>query len=218
MKSIRILNYIKNKLYGLLRTIFWKFILIRNRIKLRNKKFSIICSTCVGGVIYHRLGEKFLSSTINLWISDKDLIKMTKNLRYYMSLNLDFINTGFNYPVAELGDILIHFNHARNREEAEMLWNRRKERINYDNVWVIASDRGLDEKDVEDFGKLSVKGKVLFSSHEYSGKDFVFVFEPYRGEKQCGIYMNEPKSPILNRYFFEQYFDYLKWINTGSVH
>ena len=135
-----------------------------------------------------------------------------------MGLNLNFINTNYNYPVAELGDILIHFNHARNSKEAEILWNRRKERINYDNIWVIASDRGLDEKDIEDFSKLPVKGKVLFSSHEYYEKDFVFVFEPYRGEKQCGIYMNEPRSPILNMYFFEKYFNYLKWINTGSVH
>ena len=83
--------------------------------------------------------------------------------------------------------ININFNHTRNREEAETLWDRKK--VDYDNIWRISSDRGLDGKDVEDFSKLSVKYMELFSSYEYGGKGFAFVFEPYRVENQCGIWM-----------------------------
>lgn len=37
-----------------------------NRLKLCIENFSIISSNCVGGVITHELGKRFLSPTINL--------------------------------------------------------------------------------------------------------------------------------------------------------
>lgn len=38
-----------------------------NRMRLKNKDFSIICGTCAGGVITHRLGKKiFVSNSKSL--------------------------------------------------------------------------------------------------------------------------------------------------------
>lgn len=34
---------------------------IKDRLRLRNKDFTLITSNCVGGIIYHELGLPFLS-------------------------------------------------------------------------------------------------------------------------------------------------------------
>ena len=111
------------------------------RKKLRNDNFSIICSNCIGGVIYHRLGKQFLSPTINLWMNQKDFLKMALDLKSYMSKELAFIKGEYDYPIALLGDVKVYFNHAKTEEEARHSWEQRKTRINYDNLYVIMYDR-----------------------------------------------------------------------------
>lgn len=73
------------KVRSILRTIL---ILTPNKFKLENKKPSIIASNCNGGVIYHDLGLKFYSPTINLFLYPKDYLKFISNLKYYLSLEL----------------------------------------------------------------------------------------------------------------------------------
>ena len=107
------------------------------RKKLKNKDFSIICSTCIGGVIYHDLGMQFLSPTINMFMSNSDFIKFACNLKQYLSIELNFIETDETFPVAMLGDIRLCFNHHSTPEEAAYDWNRRKRRVNYDNLFFI---------------------------------------------------------------------------------
>lgn len=55
------------------------------RNALKNRDFSIICSNCVGGVIYHELNLPFLSPTINLFIKPSDYIKFVSNLNFYLT-------------------------------------------------------------------------------------------------------------------------------------
>lgn len=56
--------------------------------RISNSDFSIICSNCIGGVLYHYAGRKFLSPTINLWIRQDDFIKMICDLKYYMKQDI----------------------------------------------------------------------------------------------------------------------------------
>ena len=52
-----------------IREIYNKSKTLSMRLRLKNKDFSILAPTCIGGVISHRLGLKFLSPTINLYMS-----------------------------------------------------------------------------------------------------------------------------------------------------
>ena len=104
------------------------------RRKLKNKDFTIICSNCIGGIIYNRLGLQFRSPTINMWMHQHDCIRLMKDLREYMNADLEFIDSKYSYPVAKLKDITLYFNHCDTEEEARNDWNRRKQRINYDNL------------------------------------------------------------------------------------
>ena len=91
----------------------------KQRKRLKNDNFSIISSNCIGGFIYHRLGKQFLSPTINLYFNQKEFIKFAQNLRYYITLPLEFIETDFDFPVAKIGDITLYFLHYSNNDEAK---------------------------------------------------------------------------------------------------
>lgn len=99
-----------------------------DRKRLYNKNFTIFSTNCIGGVIYHNLGLKFLSPTINLWISPEDYIKLLKDPQKYL-LNSDMHEIkmkNIDYPVGRLNDITIYGQHYINFDELKYKWNERK--------------------------------------------------------------------------------------------
>lgn len=56
------------------------------RRRLKNKDFSLLCGNCMGGYIYHQLGLKFTSPTINMMITNPDFMKLVMNPQHYMQL------------------------------------------------------------------------------------------------------------------------------------
>ena len=130
-------NKIRNLIFYLLGEIKRRSLSSKWIKRNKNKNFSIICNSCVGGVIYHDLGLEFLSPTINMYLNPLDLIRFASNLKYYCSLDLQFIETDEPHPVAMLDDITLYFNHSKTEDDAERDWNRRKKRINYENLYLI---------------------------------------------------------------------------------
>ena len=107
------------------------------RKRLHNDNFTIITNTCIGGVMYHKLGKQFLSPTINLWMYDEDFYKFVKNLNYYLVQPLRFVQVGEPFPTAYCGDVMIFFNHYHTDEEAMVKWEERKRRLNKDNLFIL---------------------------------------------------------------------------------
>lgn len=197
------------------------------RIRLRNDNFTIITNTCIGGVMYHKLGKQFLSPTINLWMHDKDFIRFIGNLKEYISKDLLFVE-GIDYtPTAWCGDVLIHFNHAHSQQEALDAWNKRRVRINYNNLFVIMSDRpGSDtikdgnqeitKEDMLSFSKLDCTGKVIFSVRNYDNIDCIVPLSKDPNGEFVNSYMFD-KSKYFQRYHWEDAFDWVGWLNTGEI-
>ncbi|MBD5807115.1 DUF1919 domain-containing protein [Limosilactobacillus walteri] len=46
----------------------------KRKQRLKNENFTILASKCAEGVIYPKLGLKFLSTTINLWFKTSDFL------------------------------------------------------------------------------------------------------------------------------------------------
>lgn len=137
---------------------------------------SIISQNCIGGVIYHDLGAQFLSPTVNTFIPEPDFVKLARNLRYYMEQEL-VMRWEETYPVGMLADVQIHFMHYATCAEAKESWERRKKRINYDRVLVLATDRdGFDEAVYEQWKQISYP-KVLFTANPAFTEDAVFFPE-----------------------------------------
>lgn len=204
------LNKIYHKFINLV-CINYNKIYERNlRNKLKNKDFSIICSNCIGGIIYNRLGQKFLSPTINLWMHQDDFLKFVLNLKEYISKDIIFIDSNCSYPVGQLGDIKIHFNHSKSEIEAKSDWDRRKNRINYENLFIIMYDRdNITEDDIKKLNSINCRNKIVLSNKEYDDIDYVIKINPTKkinGQQ----YLDRD---ILGRMTFEKYFDYVKWLN-----
>ena len=68
---------------------FVKF--IRREFVLRNKNFSIISNNCWGGRIYQRYGLQYTSPTVGLLFFADEYIRFLSDIKYYLSLDLEFI-------------------------------------------------------------------------------------------------------------------------------
>lgn len=121
-------------------------------MKLRESRISIISNNCWGGIAYRALGLEVLSPFKNLFLEDADYIKLLRNLKYYMECKPQFceykidMNSKESYPVLMLDDIKIHCNHDKDPEVAVANWNRRKEKINWDNLFI---EMYTDNSDIE---------------------------------------------------------------------
>ena len=140
----------------------------RKKAKLKNNDVTILCSDCIGGVIYNDFNMRFNSPTINLYIKPFDFIKFCKKLGFYLSCELKF-KENKNHIVGMLSDIEIHFLHYKTFEEAKNKWIERSKRINKDNICLILTCKdGYTLKDIEDFDKLDYKNKVVFVPKKYN--------------------------------------------------
>ena len=45
------------------------------RLDNKNDDFTLIARDCIGGILYHQLGLKFLTPTINLFLTPKSVLK-----------------------------------------------------------------------------------------------------------------------------------------------
>lgn len=180
------------------------------RIRLKNDNFSIICSNCIGGVIYHRLGKKFLSPTINMWFHQGEFLKFVENLPKYIEKDLVFVESKYDYPVAKLGDIHLYFNHAKTEEEARHSWENRRNRIDYDNLFIIMYDRdGITEEDIRRLERIECKNKMVLSDMYYPDIDYVLTMKPT--ERANGAQFLD--TDWFGRRTFEKNWDFVEWLN-----
>lgn len=180
------------------------------RSRLKNKDFSILCSNCIGGIIYHRLGLQFRSPTVNLWMHQRDFLKFAYNIRKYSATELQFIHTDCGYPVARLDDITVYFNHHKDEEHARTDWNRRMKRIHYDNLFLIMYDReDITEEDILNLGSIPCRGRLVISDKKYPHISYVKTMKP--GKHLFGNQCTDKDWFGLRT--FEKHFDYVKWLN-----
>lgn len=170
------MNKIKKNILRLYLEI--KFLIQRKRLK--NRDFSIICNNCWGGSLYQSLKLEYKTPFVGLFLFGKCYMNLLKNLNKNMKLelkHLPFENSKYHqkikekpkYPIGVLGKsgIEIHFLHYKNWEEAYNKWNRRKLRININNLLIVCSDKDIEShmlnKNIKDFKNLPFKNKIFFS-------------------------------------------------------
>ena len=180
------------------------------RYRLHNHDFSILCSNCAGGVISNRLGKEFRSPTVNLWMRQRDFLKLAAHLKTYLSYELEFVDSEHDYPVARLHDVLIYFNHSKSADEAAADWDRRKPRINYDNLFLLMYDReNLTLEELREIEEIPCRGRIIFSDKERPELDYVVTMKTTDRpmSAQC---MDKNWLGIRS---FERQFDFVKWLN-----
>ncbi len=166
---------------------------IRNK-SLKNKNFTIISNNCWGGYIYRLFNLPYQSPTIGLFIMPNDYLKFVNNLEYYLKeCKLKFINPKDShnydelvshacygsYPVGLLDDVEILFMHYKTEAEALEKWNRRCERINWDNLIIKFNDQnGCTNEQIEKFNKINKYDKMIcFIAKKIPGKYNIYMWE-----------------------------------------
>jgi uncharacterized protein (DUF1919 family) len=160
---------------------------MRNNPKLlKNRDFTILSFNCLGGFLYHELGLRMDSPTINLWIPQWDFNRYVRHLEAFTKqgiLTLDHMGTAVwdeekgistQYPIATLtcdaGAVTIHFNHHTDFETARHDWMRRADRIHYDNIYVVSLYDEEEQTYLDDFMTLPYKNKIILTPKAYPAK------------------------------------------------
>lgn len=194
----------------------------RNRSRINNTDFTILSNNCWGGFVYQKFGLEFTSPTIGLFMMERDYLKFVSDLKAYLSESLRFIppeqslyyekltKSGaepISYPVARLRDIEVFFMHYKSQEEALEKWNRRRERINFDNLIVKLSQRSdCDDQTVKEFCALPYKKKICFTEKKYDAPCCVWV----EGLKELNQMGGGDETPLTMKVF-----DVYELINRG---
>ena len=106
-------------------------------------------------------------------------------LEYYLSVETRYeTNLKRDYPVGQLGDIRLYFNHYVDFEQARECWERRKKRINMDNLLCVSYTES--ESVARAFDKLPYKNKVIFIPQDLAMEDTTRRME----QRACSICLN----------------------------
>lgn len=110
-------------------------------------------------------------------------------------------------PIGILDDVEIIFLHYSSNEEAKQKWEKRKERVNYENlIFKFSEMNGCTKDHLTRFDELEASKKVAFVTRDY-GLSSQCIFREYK---------NAPE--ILNDTLnFRRYFNLRTFIYSGVI-
>lgn len=192
--------------------ILTAFLLIEKK-RVKKKQVTLIANNCIAGVIYKDFSLQFCSPTVDLYFFHDCYAKFISNLDYYLSKKLEPEKSSrygnFNYPIARLNDIEIHFMHYTSFQEAEDAWERRCARINKNEIRIIDIAReGWKDEHLKIFESVGFD-KVLLHKKDLKKSDVINI-NIYEKKSEVGEMIGDGK-------IWYYYFDVPHFINTGKV-
>lgn len=165
--------------------------------KLKHTDFTVISNNCWGGVCYEFFGMPKKTPTVGAYFYAEDFVKMCKDLKRYMSLELEIIPASESKHieslrakgeqtvlVGRLGDVEIIFLHYHEADELLAKWKRRVERINWDRVILKFSYQNecCDEY-VREFLSIDEYPKFCLVGEKITGHKDEIVFSRANGKE-----------------------------------
>lgn len=147
---------------------------------------------------------------MNLFLSQRDFIKFAVGLEHYIRQELQFIETEQPFPVARLDDITLNFNHFADEKEAAEAWNRRKSRINRENIYIIFYYRekcSLEE--LREIEKATYKNLILLTDTPLN-LEYAYCIKENVGRLNSQTFLDQDKYGIRT---FEKQWDFVSWLN-----
>ena len=156
---------------------------LRCRRECPDKRFTILSQNCFGGIVYHRLGLPFQSPTINNYLLGEDFCKLCERPRHYLAINPIVADPskypGFNFPVLQIGDIVVYCPHDVSGKTAAEAWVRRCKRVNFDKMIILANTWDLLDKTYVDRLLKVPLPKIIYSYGDvYPDHPPFFMLDP----------------------------------------
>lgn len=201
------------------------------RKRLQNKDLTLISPNCVGGVVLHELGLRFHTPTINLYIDGLGYFTFLEHLGYYLSTDVvpctgeKLQAVDAEYPIlvlkgqGSIPDIPLYCVHYGTYAEAVEAWQRRKTRVRFDNLFVIAIAggewwaRSNQTELMNRFENLPFENKVFFVNQPVDQTCFphVHYIKGYESSQYLGQLLDY--TGPFGRRFYDQ-FDFVSWFNN----
>ena len=199
------------------RSEWWLYKTIR-RLRLKNRRPTIISDNCNAGIIYHDLGLPFLSPTINLFFMPEDYLKFLQNLRHYTQIApTETTDATVQWPVGMLEDVKIHFMHYKTFAEAKEKWIARATRIDFDNLFVMMSEKNdCTYQQMQIFDSLPFQSKVLLTHKPYPGLRCSVCIPGFEDRDDLGV-VTDFRPGLLRRRYLDS-FDYVSFLNGEGWH
>ncbi len=195
--------------------------------RIINRNISIISNNCLGADICHSLGLRFNSPTVNLQILPCHFVRFVSNLKHYLKydpVEVTFVDDDLErqvdrtyhrcsnelqFPIGIVDDIPIFFQHYKSFEEGRTDWNRRKERIAFDNLgFILIGDEEFRNECLE-FDRIQERKKLVFSINYDLKLQHTKVI---RVDCPPGKHFMD-KMGFFGKKYYEQRFNAVKWIN-----
>lgn len=190
---------------NLINEVVKKYVLKRRRARFKkysisNPDVTLFSNCCIGGAMYHDLGLRFLSPTINLFFAHHCFIDWVQHYEEYRDAVLyntgeyDINEDGLHGPICllkktGLPDIEIHFLHYSSFEEAKRKWYERYNRINPEKIFVVVEAKEEHEHAILDEYVNLPYPKVIFTDLETDKE---------KGIRHMGVYDSKKGKAITS--------------------
>jgi uncharacterized protein (DUF1919 family) len=140
---------------------------------------TVFSNDCWGGELYKFLDIEYSSPFIGTYLMAPDYIRFLKKPLFYLEKEIEFVKYSkyeeveearnkfrYRFPVGKIEDIEIQFMHYETQEEARIKWDKRKQRINWQNL-IVKFDGSKDlasDKLIHEFDQLSFKKKLVLTN------------------------------------------------------
>lgn len=196
-----------------LRRFEWRLYKEIKRFRLKNKQPTIIASNCIGTFIYYDMKMRFNSPTVNLSFDMNDYVRFLENLKWYLEQPVvPYEDDRFDYPCGMLGDVEIRFNHYKTFEEAREKWEQRKQRIDWDNLYVIGIDGDNCTYDsIKRFDALPFRNKVILTHKSFPEFKSAVCLPGFESQGEI-LRPTDFKEQFWTRRYMDA-FDYVSFLN-----
>lgn len=120
-----------------------------------------------------------------------------------------------DYPVGQIEDIHLYFMHYNSFAEAKSAWERRAERVNLDNAFLVMTDKNsCAYEHIKQFDELPYKNKVIFTHKKYPEFKSAYYIPGFEDQDEVGI-LSDWKPQLLRRRWLDN-FDYVSFFNQKN--
>ena len=194
-----------------------KLYITQKQMRLKNGTPTIISNNCIGGIICHDMGLQFRSPFVNIGIRAPEYLEILQNLPKYMETPFEERKERYDgWPTVKWGDVWMLFAHEESLEVSLKKWEQRKNRIDYDNLFVTMTDRqGCTYEHLLMFDRLPYQNKVVITHKEYSEIKSAFYLKGFEDKQEVPV-MSDWKPGYWKRRWIDD-FDYIRFLNGKGI-